>query len=125
MRKFFGCFCIFAFSILQSPKVVMHYTYCDIFKTDSGVVVGFDERTIRYLGVDYAKQIGLYDNKNRLRFSEPIEVVNYLSTHWGWDLLPYRDDTIYRMRHVIENGNITNIQKNIDAFKKGEMLYGR
>ena len=125
MRKFLGCFCIFAFSILQSPKLVMHYTYCDIVDTNSGVVVNFDESTIKYLGVDYSKQIGLYDTKNRLRFSKPMDVINYLSSHWGWELLPYKDGKIYRMRHVIENGGITNIEKNIDAFKRGEMLYGR
>lgn len=56
---------------------------CEVAENDKSISVVFGE-DIKYLGSDYEKQIGLYDDRNKLKFDTAIEVVSYLCSHWGW-----------------------------------------
>ena len=97
---------------------------CEVAENDKSISVVFGE-DIKYLGSDYEKQIGLYDNKNKLKFDTAIEVVSYLCSHWGWRQCGnpvYKDNgktKIYTLEHKIDNV-LPNLWKQIELFKEYE-----
>jgi len=97
---------------------------CEVTENSKSVSVVFGE-DVKYLGTDYANQIGLYDDKNRLKFGTAIEVVSYLSSHWGWKLCGnpvYKDKgktKIYTLEHKVDNV-LPNLLKQIEMIKEYE-----
>ena len=97
---------------------------CEVAENDKSISVVFGE-DIKYLGSDYEKKIGLYDNKNKLKFDTAIEVVSYLCSHWGWRQCGnpvYKDNgktKIYTLEHKIDNV-LPNLWKQIELFKEYE-----
>lgn len=97
---------------------------CEVTENNDSVSVVFGE-DIKYLGSDYTKQIGLYDDKNHLKFNTAIEVVSYLCSHWGWKQCGnpvYKDNgktKIYTLEHRIDNV-LPNLMKQIELFKEYE-----
>ena len=97
---------------------------CEVTENNDSVSVVFGE-DIKYLGSDYTKQIGLYDDQNHLKFNTAIEVVSYLCSHWGWKQCGnpvYKDNgktKIYTLEHRIDNV-LPNLMKQIELFKEYE-----
>ena len=97
---------------------------CEVAENDKSISVVFGE-DIKYLGSDYEKQIGLYDDRNKLKFDTAIEVVSYLCSHWGWRQCGnpvYKNNgktKIYTLEHKIDNV-LPNLWKQIELFKEYE-----
>ena len=97
---------------------------CEVVENNKSVTVKFGE-DIKYLGSDYTKQIGLYDDKNYLKFDTAIEVVSYLCSHWGWKQCgnpTYKDKgktRIYTLEHKIDNV-LPNLWRQIEILNEYE-----
>ena len=95
---------------------------CEVTETNKSVSVIFGE-DVKYLGTDYTKEIGLYDDKNQLKFDSAIDVVSYLCSHWGWKqcgnlVHKYNGKTkIYTLEHKIDNV-LPNLSKQIEMIKE-------
>ena len=122
-KRFIAVFIIFAFFVhkafSQDNRVM-----CEVTENNKSVSVVFGE-DIKYLGTDYTKQIGLYDDKNKLRFDTAIDVVSYLCSHWGWKqsgnpVFKNNGKTkIYTLEHKIDN-ILPNLLKQIELCKEYE-----
>lgn len=95
---------------------------CEVVEDNKSISVTFGE-DIKYLGTNYETQIGLFDNNNHLRFNTALEVVSYLTSHWGWKQRgnpTYNEKIItYILEHKIDNV-LPNLWKQIDLFKEYE-----
>lgn len=122
-KRVLGIFLILFFFIpmafSQDSRVM-----CEVTENNDSVSVVFGE-DIKYLGSDYTKQIGLYDDQDQLKFDTAIEVVSYLCSHWGWKQCGnpvYKDNgktKIYTLEHRIDNV-LPNLMKQIELFKEYE-----
>lgn len=99
------------------------YVMCEITDNGKNVSVSFGD-DIKYLGTDYATQIGLYDKNNHLRFKSGKEVVSFLTAHWGWKLCgnpSYRNKgkvKVYVLRHWFDFN--TNLHLQMELFENYE-----
>ncbi len=97
---------------------------CEVTESNRCISVVFGE-DIKYLGSDYAKQTGLYDDNNQLKFNSAVEVVSFLCSRWGWRLCGnavYKDNgktKTYTLEHKIDNV-LPNLWKQIDIFREYE-----
>ena len=122
-KKLFGILVILflgvSMAFSQDSRVM-----CEVTENNDSVSVVFGE-DIKYLGSDYTKQIGLYDDKNHLKFNTAIGVVSYLCSHWGWKQCGnpvYKDNgktKFFTLEHKIDNV-LPNLWKQIDLFNEYE-----
>ena len=97
---------------------------CEVTEKNKSVSVKFGE-DIKYLGSDYTKQIGLYDEENQLKFDTAIEVVSYLCSHWGWKPCgnpTYKDNgktKTYTLEHKIDKV-LPNLWRQIELLNEYE-----
>ena len=75
-KRVIGIFITLSFFIPMAFSQDNH-VMCEVTENNKSVSVKFGE-DIKYLGSDYTKQIGLYDDENHLKFDTAIEVVSYL-----------------------------------------------
>ena len=80
-KRLLGVFIIFTFFV-QIASSQDNRVMCEVTENKKSVSVAFGD-DVKYLGTDYTKQIGLYDDKNQLKFDTAIDVVSYLCSHWG------------------------------------------
>ena len=96
-----------------------NYATCKVVEKNKVVSVTFGKE-IKYLGSDYATQIGLYDENNRLRFQSAFKVVSYLCSQWGWKKCgnPIISDNFKVKTYLLEH----EIRFNTNLFKQMEMF---
>lgn len=122
-KRVIGIFIILSFFILMVFSQDNH-VMCEVMENNRSVSVKFGE-DVKFLGTDYIKQIGMYDDENQLKFDTAIEVVSYLCSHWGWKQCGnpvYKDKgkiKIYTLEHKIDNV-LPNLWKQIEMFKEYE-----
>ena len=122
-KRLLGVFIIFTFFV-QMASSQDNRVMCEVTENNKSVSVIFGE-DVKYLGTDYTKQIGLYDDKNQLKFDTAIDVVSYLCSHWGWKQCGnpvYKDNgktKIYILEHKIDNV-LPNLWKLIEMIKEYE-----
>ena len=120
-KRLYGVFIIFTFFV-QIASSQDNRVMCEVTENKNSVSVAFGE-DVKYLGTDYTKQIGLYDDKNQLKFNSAIDVVSYLCSHWGWKQCGnpvYKDNgktKIYMLEHKIDNV-LPNLWKQIEMIKE-------
>ena len=122
-KRLLGVFIIFTF-FAQMASSQDNRVMCEVTENKKSVSVAFGD-DVKYLGTDYTKQIGLYDDKNQLKFDTAIDVVSYLCSHWGWKQCGnpvYKDNgktKIYILEHKIDNV-LPNLWKQIEMIKEYE-----
>lgn len=99
-----------------------NYVICKVIESNNVISVTFGDG-IKYLGDDYVKQLGLYNDKNELVYKTGFEIVTYLKEHWGWELcgnpVISKNYERYELKHKIDRV-LPNLWKQIEKFKEYE-----
>ena len=121
-KKYFLLVVLFHFTTLsfaQSSREVL----CKVVEYKKTITIDFGE-DIKYLGTDYATQIGLYDENSQLKFKSALEVASHMTSHWGWKLCgnpSYRNKgkvKVYVLRHWFDFN--TNLHLQMELFENYE-----
>ena len=117
-KKYFLLVVLFHFTTLsfaQNSREVL----CKVVEYKKTITIDFG-KDIKYLGTDYATQIGLYDENNQLKFKSALEVASYLKAHWGWKMCgnpTYKGGKkIYTLKHKFDFD--TNLHLEMELFEE-------